>query len=186
MCVCHFFPAAGSIVIHIGDDSSRTYVRRTIQIHIGVTVVSDMCDVTAAQVPAAVKPCIQRRLVWRCESQTGASLMSQNRKRRKLTFVSEFRFPGCLCVEVKWGKHKPIQTSMKTKTQTARKSDPKLHFPDENISEYVYADRNVGLLGFGNLLKTQENKHCLSIKLFLHEAGVLSPKFYFNLVKMHL
>lgn len=123
-----FLPAAGSIVIHIGEDSSRTYVRCTLQIHISVTVVSDMRDVTAAQVPAAVKPCIQRRLVWRCESQTGASLMSQNRKRRKLTFVSEFRFPGCLSVEVKWRKHKPIQTSMKQKHKPQENQTPNCVF----------------------------------------------------------
>ncbi len=50
-CVC---AAAGSNVIYTWTDSSRTYIRNMIQIHISVPVTSNLCDVTAARARAAV------------------------------------------------------------------------------------------------------------------------------------
>lgn len=54
LCVC-MYTAAGRSVIHIGTDSSRTYIRHTIQIHISIPFTSDLCDVTVAQVLATMR-----------------------------------------------------------------------------------------------------------------------------------
>lgn len=35
--------------MHIGADSSGTYIRHTIQIHISIPVTSDLCDIRAAK-----------------------------------------------------------------------------------------------------------------------------------------
>lgn len=79
-CVC-CFTAAGSRVIHIGRDSSRTYVRHTIQIHISVTVVSDMRDVTA---------------LWNVVSSGGSSDVTQQKEKKAGLFPNS-GFPA-VCV----------------------------------------------------------------------------------------
>lgn len=100
------YTAAGSSVIHSGTDSSRTYIRHTIQFHISVPFNSDLCDVTVAQVLATMrtqKPASSQIDHFQCH------------RNRKFVFVSELKLPSCDCVKVKQRRKKTILSSMKTK-----------------------------------------------------------------------
>lgn len=151
VCVCAR-AAARCSVIHIETDNSRTYIRHTIQIHINVPIASDLLKPWPLWRRIGLHPA-----AWPVppfKTQTHAFLMFQ------LVFVSQLKFPGCLCVEVEAGAStKWIEPEWKqhNKHKLRRKSDARSHlffclFPRMK-SLHEDSDRNLGLLGFSNLFK---------------------------------
>lgn len=99
--------AAGSSVIHTGTDSSTTYIRHTIQIHISVPFISGLCDVTMRHVPTTMKTHIHR-LIWVHKSKLNFSHVAKQEE--KVGVCVTAKAAQSVCVEVKEMKQKDTKT----------------------------------------------------------------------------